>query len=128
MKRILFLSTLAILLFINCKNDQSQTVVSADSTIETPKVKQYAIVIHGGAGTIKKENMTPEQEVAYRDKLQEALNVGYKILEDGGSSLDAVQKTINVMEDSPLFNAGKGAVFNSLGKNELDASIWMAKP
>ena len=127
MKRILLLSTLAILSFTNCKNDQSQTAVATDSTIETPKEKQYAIVIHGGAGTIKKENMTPEQEVAYRDKLQEALNVGYKILEDGGSSLDAVQKTINVMEDSPLFNAGKGAVFNSLGKNELDASIMDGK-
>ena len=129
MKHILFLSALAILLFTNCKNDQSQsqTVVNTDSTIETPTKKHFAIVTHGGAGTIKKENMTPEQEVAYHDKLQEALNVGYKVLEEGGSSLDAVQKAINVMEDSPLFNAGKGAVFNSLGKNELDASIMDGK-
>ena len=71
--------------------------------------------------------MTPEQETAYREKLQEALNLGYGILENGGTSLDAVQKTVNIMEDSPLFNAGKGAVFNSAGKNELDASIMDGK-
>lgn len=89
----------------------------------TSSEKHYAIVIHGGAGTIKKANMTPEQETAYKEKLQEALTIGYQILENGGSALDAVQKTVNVMEDSPLFNAGKGAVYNSVGEHELDASI-----
>jgi len=81
------------------------------------------IVIHGGAGTILKKNMPPEKEKAYREKLTEALMVGYEILRNGGSSLDAVEKTIRVMEDSPLFNAGKGAVFTNAGTNELDASI-----
>ena len=85
------------------------------------------IVIHGGAGTILKKNMSPEKENAYRDKLSEALMVGYEILKNGGSSLDAVEKTIRVMEDSPLFNAGKGAVFTNAGTNELDASIMDGK-
>jgi beta-aspartyl-peptidase (threonine type) len=85
------------------------------------------LVIHGGAGTIKKENMSDAQEKAYREKLQEALDIGYAILEKGGSAQEAVQKTINVMEDSPLFNAGRGAVLNSLGKQEMDASIMDGK-
>jgi beta-aspartyl-peptidase (threonine type) len=87
----------------------------------------YALVIHGGAGTIKKEFMSAEREKAYREKLDEALAAGYTILKKGGTSIEAVQKTINVMEDSPLFNAGKGAVFNSLGKQEMDASIMDGK-
>ncbi|HEX6939934.1 MAG TPA: isoaspartyl peptidase/L-asparaginase, partial [Longimicrobiales bacterium] len=81
------------------------------------------IAIHGGAGTIRRGDMTPELEQAYRAKLEEALRAGYAILEKGGTSLDAVVAAIVVMEDSPLFNAGKGAVFTSEGKNELDAAI-----
>mgnify|MGYP000560145177 CR=1 FL=1 len=83
----------------------------------------FAIAIHGGAGTITRKNMTPEKESGYRSKLEEALNTGYSILEKGGLSLDAVEATIRIMEDSELFNAGKGAVFTSTGTNELDASI-----
>lgn len=83
----------------------------------------YAIVIHGGAGTILKKNMTDEREAKYRQALNEALTIGESILKEGGSSMDAVEKTIHYLEDSPLFNAGKGAVFNHDGKNELDASI-----
>ena len=114
-----------MLLSISCKKEQ----VEASSISEKPVTseKHFAIVIHGGAGTIKKANMSEEQEVAYRKILQEALDTGYSILENGGTSLDAVQETVNVMEDSPLFNAGKGAVFNSAGKNELDASIMDGK-
>lgn len=82
-----------------------------------------AIVIHGGAGTILPENMTDETEMQYRDALTQALQTGHKILEDGGSSMDAVVQTLMVLEDSPLFNAGKGAVFTSEGTVELDASI-----
>lgn len=82
-----------------------------------------AIVIHGGAGTITRASMTPEMEAEYRAKLEEALRAGYAVLESGGTSLDAVVAAIVVMEDSPLFNAGKGAVFTSEGTNELDASI-----
>ena len=87
---------------------------------ETP---DFAIAIHGGAGTITRKNMTPEKESAYRSKLKEALNTGYVILETGGTSLNAVEATIQIMEDSDLFNAGKGAVFTNAGTNELDASI-----
>jgi len=83
----------------------------------------YGLVIHGGAGTITKKNMSLEKESAYRDKLTEALAAGFEILEKGGSSMDAVETTIRIMEDSPLFNAGKGAVFTNAGTNELDASI-----
>jgi beta-aspartyl-peptidase (threonine type) len=81
------------------------------------------LVIHGGAGTITRKNMSSEKEFAYRGKLTEALAAGYEILEKGGPSMDAVETTIRIMEDSPLFNAGKGAVFTNDGTNELDASI-----
>lgn len=84
---------------------------------------RWGIVIHGGAGTISRENMTPEREAEYNAKLTEALRAGHAVLARGGSSLDAVAAAVNVMEDSPLFNAGKGAVFTSEGKNELDAAI-----
>lgn len=83
----------------------------------------FGLVVHGGAGTILKKNMTPEKEAAYRAKMEEALTRGYEILNNGGSSLDAVEATIHILEDSPLFNAGKGAVFTSEETNELDASI-----
>lgn len=81
------------------------------------------LAIHGGAGTILPENMTPELEASYRAKLTEALQVGHGVLQEGGSSLDAVVATLQVLEDSPLFNAGKGAVFTSDGVVEMDASI-----
>jgi len=88
-----------------------------------PTGTRFGMVIHGGAGTITRASMSPEREAQYRAVLEEALRTGYRILADGGSSLDAVEATIRVMEDSPLFNAGKGAVFTSEGKNELDAAI-----
>lgn len=88
---------------------------------------KYVMVIHGGAGTIEKKFMTPEKEKAYTAALTQALQQGYKLLKEGKSSIDAVQAAINVMEDSPLFNAGKGAVFTNEGKNELDASIMDGK-
>ena len=84
---------------------------------------EFSIAIHGGAGTITRKNMTPGKENAYRSKLKETLNVGYSILNKGGTSLDAVEATIRIMENSELFNAGKGAVFTNAGTNELDASI-----
>ncbi|TQV84895.1 isoaspartyl peptidase/L-asparaginase family protein [Aliikangiella coralliicola] len=86
-----------------------------------------AIAIHGGAGTILKANMTPELEKAYHAKLAEALKAGYQVLKTGGSSVNAVQAAIVIMEDSPLFNAGKGAVFTHDKTNELDASIMEGK-
>lgn len=83
----------------------------------------FAIAIHGGAGTIEKSRFTPEQEKAYRAKLTEAVETGYKVLEGGGESLDAVTAAINVLENSPYFNAGRGAVYTYDGSHELDASI-----
>ncbi len=83
------------------------------------------MVIHGGAGTILQKNMTDEMYLAYYNALDTALMIGEKILKSGGTSLDAVEKTIHYMEDSPLFNSGKGAVFNHAGTNELDASVMM---
>ena len=80
------------------------------------------LVIHGGAGVVSSE-VTPEREKAVRADLERALHAGYDALKGGASSIDAVTKAITIMEDSPLFNAGKGAVFNHDGKNELDASI-----
>ena len=81
-----------------------------------------AIVVHGGAGTILKKNMSDEKK-KYKSKLEEALRAGYQVLQNGGTSLDAVEQTIIILEDSPLFNAGKGAVFTHDERNELDASI-----
>lgn len=89
--------------------------------------QKFAIVIHGGAGTILKKNLSDEKEKAYRDKLNEALNAGYSILKNGGNATDAVVETIKIMEDSPLFNAGKGAVFTNARTNEMDASIMEGK-
>jgi len=91
------------------------------------KIADFGLVIHGGAGNIVKKRFSPEKKAEYEEKLKEALNKGYDILSKGGSSLDAVQTTINILEDSPLFNAGKGAVFSAEGRNELDASIMDGK-
>ncbi len=82
-----------------------------------------AIAIHGGAGTITRNNMSAEMEKAYREGLTQALQKGYAVLQSGGSSLDAVEAAVMAMEDNPLFNAGKGAVFTHEGKNEMDAAI-----
>jgi len=90
---------------------------------DSEKKAEWAIVIHGGAGVITRDKITPDQDKEYREALSEALSVGEKILKEGGSGLDAVEMTVRYMEDSPLFNAGKGAVFNHEGKNELDAAI-----
>ena len=88
---------------------------------------EYVIVIHGGAGVIKKENMTVAKETAYIQKLNEALDIGNESLKKGGTAIETVIAVIKIMEDSPLFNSGKGAVFTHDGKNELDASIMDGK-
>ena len=120
---------LVLFLCFTCKNEKSSSeTAQAETTNEMNSEKpEFAIIIHGGAGTILKKNMTPEKEAAYKAKLEEAIRVGYEVLKNGGTSLDAVTKTINVMEDSPLFNAGKGAVFTNAETNELDASIMDGK-
>lgn len=89
--------------------------------------QKYALVIHGGAGVVSKSAMNDEQQAEYKAKLEEALLVGEKLLKNGASSTDAVVEVIKILEDSPLFNAGKGAVFTANGENELDASIMEGK-
>ncbi|MEP7149279.1 MAG: isoaspartyl peptidase/L-asparaginase [Acidobacteriota bacterium] len=86
-------------------------------------MKKIALAIHGGAGTILRSTMTPALEGEYRDGLEEALGVGWRILSSGGTALDAVEQTVCSLEDFPLFNAGRGSVFTHEGKNEMDASI-----
>lgn len=105
-----------LLLAFCCKTKQESEKMAT-------QVGPITLVIHGGAGTITRANLTPEKEQAYHAALTHALDSGYAVLEAGGKSLDAVLAAIKVMEDSPLFNAGKGAVFTNDGKNELDASI-----
>jgi len=86
-------------------------------------MQKISIAIHGGAGTILKEDMTPELEDAHRKGLSEALGAGYAVLENGGTALNAVKAAVVILEDNPLFNAGKGAVFTKKGLNEMDAAI-----
>jgi len=114
------LSLLFIVFFIifSCKESDEKTEKTTN---------EFAIVIHGGAGYQTRESISKETDSLIRAKLSEAIKVGHKILKNGGTSLDAVQKTINVLEDSPLFNAGKGAVFTNEETNELDASIMDGK-
>lgn len=95
--------------------------------MQTESRPEYVLVVHGGAGTIKREHMSPEREAAYRTALQLALDTGGKILAAGGSASDAVEATIHTMEDDSLFNSGKGAVFTHEGTVELDASFMDGK-
>ena len=86
-----------------------------------------SIAIHGGAGTLVKGIMTPEKEKAYQQALQKALEIGYQVLEKRGSAVDAVEKAVKALEDSHLFNAGKGSVFTATETHEMDASIMDGK-
>ena len=95
----------------------------AGSASHESETNAFGIVIHGGAGVRPRDEMTPDLEKQYRDELEKSLKAGYEILVSGGSSVEAVEVAIRVMEDSPLFNSGKGAAFTREGKNELDASI-----
>ncbi|AHJ98898.1 isoaspartyl peptidase/L-asparaginase family protein [Hymenobacter swuensis] len=96
---------------------------SATPSTAAPDASRITLVIHGGAGTITRALMTPEKEKAYQDALNQALDAGYAVLKKGGTALDAVEASVRFMEDSPLFNAGKGAVFTHDGRNEMDAAI-----
>lgn len=120
MKNLVFVALVGVLFVTACNNEKNKEASSSDTT-------RYAMVIHGGAGTILKSKMTPEKEAAYKAALKEALEAGYKVIKDGKSSVDAVEATIKVLEDCPLFNAGKGAVFTHNDKNEMDAAIMNGK-
>lgn len=100
-----------------------QNPSATDKNSAAPQRPAYALVIHGGAGTLGRAEMTPEKEAAYKNALDSALTVGETVLRDGGSALDAVEQTVAWLENCPLFNAGRGAVFTHEGRNELDASI-----
>ncbi|MEJ5055603.1 isoaspartyl peptidase/L-asparaginase family protein [Sphingobacterium sp. MYb382] len=118
-KKNLMTLGLAAMLLSSCQQKPKETTQEAQ--------EQYVLAIHGGAGTILKKNMTDSLEQAYKVALEAALTAGYAQIKAGHSSLDAVEQAIFVLEDSPLFNAGKGAVFTNDGKNEMDASIMDGK-
>ncbi|HKL66380.1 MAG TPA: isoaspartyl peptidase/L-asparaginase [Bacteroidales bacterium] len=101
----------------------SCTSRSSDKAETAEEAKEWALVIHGGAGVITRDLMTSERDSAYRSVLRAALEKGESILAQGGTAIDAVEQTIHIMENSPLFNAGRGAVFTSEGTNEMDAAI-----
>jgi beta-aspartyl-peptidase (threonine type) len=116
--------------FASCVSANARTATASKKgagSQKTPSLRPFGFVIHGGAGTIERSKMTPEREKAYRDKLTEALTAGFDVLKKDGGCLDAVVAAVTLMEDSPLFNAGKGAVFTSAGTNELDSSIMDGK-
>lgn len=96
---------------------------AASSAAAAEPAPKWAIAIHGGAGVIERKDLDPATERAYREALARALEAGSKVLREGGSSLDAIEAAVRLMEDDPLFNAGRGAVFTAEGRNELDASI-----
>ncbi|MFL5347613.1 MAG: isoaspartyl peptidase/L-asparaginase family protein [Hyalangium sp.] len=129
LRRALVLGLALALPLLGCAAQQpvAKEEAAGASSPATSSKPQWGIVIHGGAGVIRRETLSPEKEAAYRAKLTEALQAGHAILAQGGSSLDAVSAAIRIMEDSPLFNAGKGAVFNHDGQNELDAAIMDGK-
>jgi beta-aspartyl-peptidase (threonine type) len=112
MKYLLFILSLSILAACSPKNQESP---------------DYVLVIHRGAGVMERKDFTPELEKEYLDKLQDALDSGESILKSGGTSLDAVTTAVIIMENSPLFNAGKGSVFSETGENEMDAAIMNGK-
>ncbi|OFX89195.1 MAG: beta-aspartyl-peptidase [Bacteroidetes bacterium GWF2_33_16] len=112
---LLFIAV-ALLLIVGCS--KKETIINKPD---------YVIVLHGGAGNSDPLSFSEEKQNQYKQELGNALAIGEKILSDGGTCLEAVEKTINYLEDCPLFNAGKGAVFNHDGHNELDASIMLGK-
>lgn len=114
-----------ISLIFGCTNEASEN--RSDTKDSTEYKPPIAIAVHGGAGNILKENLDPDKEREIRAKLSEALNVGYSILNNNGSSIDAVEATIKVLEDSEYFNAGKGAVYTNKKTIEHDASIMDGK-
>ena len=119
-KIYLFTTVLLFLLLSGCVKE-----IKNNDTVE--KKTDFALVIHGGAGNIYDGKYSKQAETEYINKLTEALNIGYEILKSDGSSVDAVESVIRVLEDSPLFNSGKGAVFTDEGNVELDASIMDGK-
>ncbi|MCU1222933.1 MAG: asparaginase family protein [Edaphobacter sp.] len=112
-----------VLSVLMCAGLLTSTVMAQTSAAGLAQPHRWAVVLHGGAGVIERKSMSKETDAAYRAALKAALQAAADVLEKGGSSLDAVEAAIKLMEDDPLFNAGKGAVFTAEGKNELDSAI-----
>ncbi len=127
MKKAFILSAILGFFLLACQNQPQDSKTENNNQKETEKDNPIAIVIHGGAGYMAQSNMNEEKQNLYKAKLNEAVSKGHEILNNGGTAIEAVQRTINILEDSPLFNSGKGAVFNHDGYNELDASIMDGK-
>ncbi|MBK6263671.1 isoaspartyl peptidase/L-asparaginase [Marivirga sp. S37H4] len=130
MKKYYLATCIAALFFIGVACEPTEKEKSVKTTEkDTKEIKQgpITLVIHGGAGTIRRENMTEEQDSSYRAKLTEALEAGYAVLEKGEPAMSAIIAAIQIMEESPLFNAGRGSVFTSEGKNEMDAAVMQGK-
>ena len=127
MKKIVSFLMVALFIFLPVMTSAQRGSFAEIKQLQSPQNPKLGFMIHGGAGVIRRGDLSPEKEKAYRAKLEEAVLAGYKALQNGKSGLDAVQTAINLLEDSPLFNAGKGAVFTADGKNELDAAIMDGK-
>ncbi|RKH48521.1 isoaspartyl peptidase/L-asparaginase [Corallococcus llansteffanensis] len=131
MHRSLLAGAVLLLAPLGCVTSTQEGAARDEAALRTdapPRVKpKWGLVIHGGAGVISRENLSPEREAAMRAVLTQALQAGHAVLAKGGKSLDAVTAAIHVLEDSPYFNAGKGAVFNHDGVNELDAAVMDGK-
>ncbi|MGI8850024.1 MAG: isoaspartyl peptidase/L-asparaginase family protein [Pyrinomonadaceae bacterium] len=127
MKKILSLLLITFLLVSPITTFAQKAVFAETKQLQSPQNPRLGFVIHGGAGVIRRGSLTPEREKAFRAALEEALLAGYKILQSGQPSMDAVETAIKILEDNPMFNAGKGAVFTNEGKNELDASVMDGK-
>ncbi len=124
MKKLACMLAVAALVGVGgCGSPSDEATDETAASVSDTERPEYAIVIHGGAGTIRRKDLTSEQDSALRAALNAALDIGEEVLRQGGSALEAVEQTIHYLEDSPLFNAGRGAVFTSAGTNELDASI-----
>lgn len=113
MKKFILLMFASTIFLVGCNKKNSTQI----------KTVEWAIAVHGGAGSMTPADYPEEQQLKYKQELTNALEIGKKILSNGGTSLDAVEQVVRYLEDCPLFNAGKGAVFTHDGKNELDAAI-----
>src|SRR5690606_25394252 len=117
-----------IMLVLSCENSEKSTSETMNlSENSSTKAEKFGIVIHGGAGTILKEHMGDSLESAYREKLKEAISVGYEILKNGGTSIDAVTHTINVMEDSPLLTRARAQSSPMREKTNWTLPLWRAQ-
>jgi len=127
MKRVLSFWLIVFVMLVPIYAPAQKGAFAEIKQLQGPQNPRLGFIIHGGAGVIKRGSLTPEREKEIRAKLEEVVLAGYKALQAGKSGVDAVELAIRMMEDSPLFNAGKGAVFTHDGKNELDASIMDGK-